>query len=316
MSQSANTYDTYDVTGIFDDLEDMAYMVSPTQTPFMSAAKRTKVSQTNHEWLIDALASASATNHVIEGDEATTDAQVAASRVGNYSNISDKVILVSGTSTAVKSAGNVSSLEYLIAKATKELKRDMESLLTQNNASVAGNGTTARELGSFESWITTNDDRGGGGSQGGASGSAVTAPTDGTQRAFLESQLKAVLRLAFAAGGDPSTIMVGPFNKQVFSGFTGNATREVDAKAKALFAGIDVYNSDFGELRIVPNRFSRDRSALVLDYEYLSVGYLRPFQTQELAKIGDHERRQLLAEYTLVVKNEAACGIVSDLTTS
>lgn len=316
MAQPTNTYDTYDIVGEFEDLEDKAYMISPTQTPFVSATGRIKVSFTNHEWLTDALASASATNHVIEGDDATTDAQTAAARVGNYTNISDKVILVTGTSQAVKSAGNVADLYYLKTKAMKELKRDMESLLTQNNASVAGNATTARELGSFESWLTTNDDRAGDGAQGGASGSTITAPTDGTQRAFTETMLKTVARLCFNAGGEPSVLMVGPWNKQVVSGFTGNATREVDAKAKALFAGIDVYNSDFGELRIVPNRFSRDRSALFIDYDYVKVGYLRPIGSQPLAKTGDSERVQVLAEYTLVVGNEAAHGIVADLSTS
>jgi hypothetical protein len=45
-----------------------------------------------------------------------------------------------------------------------------------------------------------------------------------------------------------------------------------------------------------------------------AVSYLRPFQTIELAKTGDAETTQLLVEYTLEVKNEAAHGIIADLT--
>ena len=316
MAQPTNTFDTYDMIGIFDDLEDVIYDISPTETPFLSMAPRMKATQTNHEWQTDSLAAASAVNAVIEGDDATTDAQTATARVGNYTQISDKVILVTGTSRAVQSAGRGDELDYLIAKAGKELKRDMESQITQNRASVAGNSTTARVSGSMESWLTTNDDRGAGGAQGGFSAGVVAAPTDGTQRALTESIHKNVIKLVWTSGGDPDTILVGPFNKQVISGFTGNATRFVKAETNELVAGIDVYKSDFGEHKVVPSRFNRDRTALYIDSEYIGVAYLRPFQTAALAKTGDSERRQLLAEYTLVCKNEAAHGVAADLTTS
>ena len=316
MAQPADLYDAFDMIGIKEDLEDIIYDISPTATPFMTSCGRTKVKQVLHEWQTDVLAAASATNHVIEGDDATTDAQVATVRVSNRCNISDKVILVSGTSRAVDSAGRGDELDYLIAKNGKELKRDMESLLTSNNASVTGNSTTARELGGIESWITSNESRGAGGSDGGFSSGNTVAATDGTQRAFTEAQLKEVIRECYESGAEPTTVMVGSFNKQVASTFTGNATRQNDSKSEKLFAAIDFYKSDFGMLKIVPNRFSRARTALVLDFEYLKVGYLRPFSTHKLAKTGDSDRVQLLAEYTLVVGNQAAEGAVADLTTS
>src|SRR3990172_5759286 len=190
MAQPADLYDAFDMIGIKEDLENIIYDISPTQTPFMTACGRTKIKQVLHEWQTDVLGAASATNHVIEGDDATTDAQVATVRVSNRCNISAKVILVSGTSRAVDSAGRGDELDYLIAKNGKELKRDMESLLTSNNASVTGNSTTARERGGIESWITSNESRGSGGSDGGFSSGNTTAATDGTQRAFTEAQLK------------------------------------------------------------------------------------------------------------------------------
>ena len=316
MAQPSNTYDTYDMVGIREDLSNIIYRISPEETPMLTMAAREKATARNFEWQIDALASAVATNAVIEGDDATTDAITATTRVGNYTQISDKVILLSGTAQVVNTAGRSKEMALQISKRGKELKLDIDTNISQNRASVAGNSTTARESGSFESWLTTNDDRGAGGSQGGASGSAVTAPTDGTQRAFTEAMMKTVLRLGYTSGAKLSNVLLGPWNKQIFSAFTGNATKQVMADKETLFAAIDLYVSDYGRHAVRPSRNIRDRSALFIDPDYLAVAYLRPFQTKELAKTGDSDRFQLLAEYTLVVRNEAAHGIVADLTTS
>ena len=316
MSQPSDMFDTYDMVGIREDLADVIYDISPTDTPVLSMAKRMKAKQVYHEWQTDALATASATNHVIEGDDATTDAQTATTRVGCRMNISDKVILVSGTSRAVESAGRGDELDYLVAKAGKELKRDMESLICSNNASVTGNNSTARETGGFVSWITSNESRGATGSDGGFSSGNTVAATDGTQRAYTETLLKEVIREAWDAGGEPNKLILGPFNKQAMSAFTGNASRQVDAKGEKLYAAIDVYKSDFGSISIIPSRFSRARDGLLIDPEYIGVAYLRSFTTHKLSKTGDSDRVQLLTEYGLVVKNQAAHGHIADLTTS
>jgi len=225
----------------------------------------------------------------------------------------DKTVVITGTQEAVDKAGRASELAYQIAKRAKELKRDMEATVTGNIAEVAGNSTTARKMGTLGSWIATNDDLGASGSSGGLGN---TARTDGTQRAFTEAQLKSVIKNVWNAGGDPTMIMVGPFNKQKISGFTGNSTR-FDAGADAtLYTSVDVYASDFGQLQVVPNRFSRDRDAYVLDMNYFGIAFLRDFSMHELAKTGDTEKRQLLVEATLESRNEAASGLVADLTTS
>ena len=225
-----------------------------------------------------------------------------------------KTVVITGTQEAVDKAGRASEIAYQIAKRAKKLKRDMEAQLTTNNAEVAGNATTAREMGSLGAWVITNDNKASDGTTG--SGLGNTARTDGTQRAFTEAQLKDVIKSVWNAGGDPSMIMCGPFNKQKLSGFTGNSTR-FDAGADAtLYTSVDVYASDFGQLQVVPNRFSRDRDAYVLDMEYWGVAFLRDFSMHELSKTGDSEKRQLLVEATLESRNEAASGLVADLTTS
>ena len=314
MAQPADTTSSYDAVGNREDLANIIYDISPTETPFMSGIAKTTATATNHEWQTDSLAAASATNAVIEGDDATTTAATATTRLGNYTQISDKVPRVTGTQREVDSAGRADEFSYQIMKAAKELKRDVESSLLASNAKVAGNDTTARECAGIESWIATNTDRGVGGADPTGDGSDV--PTDGTQRAFTEAQLRGVLAACWDQGGNPDTIMVGSFNKQALSGFTGNATRNINSGEKKLVNAVNVYVGDFGDLVVVPNRFQRARTALVLDMDMWEMSVLRDFQEHDLAKTGDTDRKQLLVEYTLKANNEAASGVVADLTTS
>ena len=313
MAQPTNTFDTYDSIGEREDLSDVIYNISPTDTPFLSSAAKVQATAVLHEWQTDSLAAASTSNAVIEGDEATLDAVTATTRLSNSCQIMDKTVVITGTQEAVDKAGRASEIAYQIAKKAKELKRDMEAQITTNNAEVTGSATAAREMGSLGAWVATNDVMGTSGTSGSVGN---TARTDGTQRAFTEDLLKSVIKSVWNEGGNPTMVMVGPFNKQKLSGFTGNSTR-FDAGADAtLYTSVDVYASDFGQLQVVPNRFSRDRDAYVLDMDYWGVAFLRDFSMHELSKTGDSEKRQLLVEATLESRNEAASGLVADLTTS
>ena len=318
MAQVTGTYSVYDADGLREDLSDIIYSISPTETPFMSGIGKEKATAVLHEWQTDSLASAVANNAQIEGDEIGFSAPSATTRVNNRTQISRKSVIVSGTLDSVSKAGRNNELAYQISKASKELKRDMESSLTANNSPVVGDDSTARELAGLAGWIQQNNDAGAGGANGQVSGAAVpgTARTDGTQRAFTESQLKSVIKKCWDEGGDPSMIMLGSFNKQVLSGFTGGSTRFDPAENKRLVAAVDVYESDFGAMTVVPNRFSRSRSAYVIQPDMFGVAFLRDFQLMDLAKTGDATKQALLAEYTLVSKNEKASGGIFDLTTS
>ena len=311
MAQLSNTFETYDATGNREDLANVIYNISPTDTPFMSSVGTGTAAFTKHEWQTDSLAAA-ASNAQIEGDDSPSAALTATTRVLNYTQISYNPVMVSGTQEAVVHAGVNSELAYQIAKAGKEIKRDMELDMTgKNNATAgSGNGGAARKSRGFESWTTTNNGYGTGGSN--SSGSV----TDGTQRILTESILKTEIKSCFDNGGNPDLLLVGSFNKTKVSGFTGNNTRMDMAEDRSLVATIDVYVSDFGEVRVVADRFSRSRSGLLVETDMWSVDYLRPFQTKELAKTGDAEKRLLLSEWTLVAKNEASSGTVADLTTS
>lgn len=315
MTVPSNTFDTYAAIGIREDLSNVITRISPTETPFYTACQKTTCSNRFTEWQTQNLASPDTANAVIEGDDATLDAVTPTARLGNYTQIMDKTAVVSGTEERVDKAGRASEMSYQIMLKTAELKRDIESILLMNQAYSAGTtGATPRKLGSVLSWIQTNDVFGAGGASPVTIGS--TARTDGTQRAFTETLLKSVLQACFTEGGDPTVIMVGPFNKQVASTFTGGATRFDKSEDNALYAAFEVYHSDFGVLKVVPNRFMRARDALVLDMKYWEVANLRPTRTWPLAKTGDTEKNQILTELTLIARQEKASGLVADLTTS
>ena len=321
MAIVTNTFQTYGAIGNREDLSDIIYNISPTDTPFMSSIGKEKASGTLHEWQTDALATAAA-NAQVEGDEITFNAVTPTVRINNQTQISRKSVIVSGTQDTVNSAGRNNELAYQISKSSKELKRDMEVVLTANQSRAAGGAAAARTLAGLTSWIQANTSVGTNGANGQTNpgGGAVDTPgtlrTDGTQRAFTEAQLKDVVKQCWDNGGDPSMIMLGSFNKQKLSGFTGGSTKMTQADDKRLVAAIDIYESDFGSMTVVPNRFSRSRDVFVLQPDMWAVAYLRDFQMIDLAKTGDAEKKAMLAEYTLVAKNEAANGAIFDLTTA
>tara|TARA_R100000008_G_scaffold202_1_gene173 strand:+ start:5428 stop:6375 length:948 start_codon:yes stop_codon:yes gene_type:complete len=313
MAQPTNLYDTYDTTGIREDLVNVIYNVSPEDTPILSAIPRAVAKSTKHEWQLDALATP-ATNAVIEGDEATVDAMTATTRAFNYCQISDKVIAVSGTQSAVDAAGRADEMAYQIAKKSKELKKDMEFDLIEPNVQVAGSATAARELGSIPTWIKTNGDAGTSGSL--STGSGTDLPGSGTDRDLTEAILKTVIKEVYTSGGDMDMLVCPPSVKQVISGFNANTTRFGPAGDKTEYAAIDVYSSDFGDLKIVPNRVMATTDAkdvFIIQRDMLATAYLRDFMVQDLSKTGDSDKKQLLVEYTLEVRNEAAHGIILDI---
>jgi len=273
-----------------------------------------------HEWQTDSLAAATTANALVEGADASDAAVSPTTRLGNYTQIVGKTIRVSGTLESVDKAGRKSEKAYQMAKSAVEMKRDIETIITANQGQSAGDATTARTMGSLLSWIKTNSSVNGTSVTGvDPTTIGVSTRTDGTQRTFTETLLKEVIQEVFVSGGTPTLAVMRPALKQKVSGFQGNSAYRVNTDNSVgnvtVVAGADLYQSDFGVLQLVPNRFMRssDREVLVLDPEYAALAYLRPFQTKDLAITGDSERSQIIAELTLEMRNEAAHGIVADL---
>jgi hypothetical protein len=313
------TYQTYTAIGMREDLSDVIYSISPTDTPFMSSMGKTKATAVLHEWQTDSLAAATLDNFTVEGATASDATMSPTTRVGNRTQIAQKTVKISGTLQSVDKAGRKSEKAYQLAKASSEIKRDMETTLLSNQIAANGDSSTARKLGGLQAWLNSNYS---GGTNGVAGNLGTTARTDGTNRTFTEALLQTVVRSVYASGGNPKVLMVNPAHKQLVSAFTGIAAQRFMAPSNTpttIVSAADVYLSDFGAISIVPNRFmtstnSCNETAFVLDPDMAAVAYLRPFQTNELAVTGDNESTQLLAEYTLEVRNQAAHGIIADLT--
>lgn len=326
MAQPGNTFDSYDSVGIKEDLQEKIYMVSPEATPVLSAIRRFKATQKLHEWQRDSLASPNKDNAVIEGDERSGSSLTATSRVANTTQLFDKVATVSNTAEKSKAAGRSSEMKYQIAKAFKELKRDVEAMIVSNNAAVAGNSSTARKAAGLGTLIYTNTSHGTGSPVGSTtahtSGLATTAPVAaGTARAFGETQLKTVLQSVYTNSGEmPSIISMTPSHKAGFSAFAGIAGSRYQVpkgKQAVIVGGADVYMSDFGELTVVPNYVqatSNNSTVFILNPEMAGVAYLQEFQSTPLAKTGHTEKELVFCEATLVVTSEAAHGKIADLT--
>jgi hypothetical protein len=285
----------------------------------MSSIGKTKATAVLHEWQTDSLSASVLTNYAVEGATASDATMSPTTRVGNRTQIAQKTIKISGTLQSVDKAGRKSEKAYQLAKASAEIKRDMETSLLSNQTAANGDSSTARKLGGLQAWLNSNYD---GGTNGVAGASGTTARTNGTNRTFTEDILKVVVREVYASGGNPKVLMVNPAHKQLVSAFTGIAAQRFMAPANTpttIISAADVYLSDFGSISVVPNRFMTstntcDEVAYILDPDMAAIAYLRPFQTNELAVTGDNESTQLLAEYTLEVRNEAAHGIIADIT--
>lgn len=323
MTVQTNAFGTFAAIGNREDLSNEITKISPTRTPLQMLAGKGKASGKTHEWQTDALASAVTTNAQIEGDVIVGSASTPTVRLANYTQISYKDWVVTGTQEVVNKAGRSSESSYQKAKRLAELKRDIESVLCSNQRGAAGATGTARKLRGLAAFNNTNTNRytastsGTKGKNSTAPNSATGAPTDaGNTRALTELLLKGVLATAYTAGAEITHLMVGPHNKQVVSTFAGrSSSREMVDKNKILGAA-DVYMSDFGDIKIIPNIFGREREAVLLDPDMVSVDWLRPVFSKDLAVTGDSMRGMIVGEYTLRVKNYGGIGVVADINVS
>ena len=308
MGVPSNTFLTTAAIGNREDLSDVIYRISPIQTPFISMAAKAKASNTLHEWQTQDLAPAVTTNAAAEGDNPTAKVVTPTVRLNNRTQISQKTVVVSGTEQAMNPAGRKNELAYQMTLSSQELKRDMESSATQLDVLA----TSPRQSRGLLGWVVDNSSNGGG-AYVAANYINNTGQTNGTLRSYQETQLKAVAQLVYTAGGDPDVLMMPPALTQTFSTFTGNSTRMDKGEDQTLFASVSVYVSDFGKLKAVPNRFMRTRDVFLLEMDKWAIAYLRPFTTQELAKAGDNETRQILAEWCVEARAPKANGSIFDV---
>lgn len=315
MAAPTNAFLTFSAIGNREDLTNKIYNIAPVDVPFSSMIDTTKASATLHEWQTQNLAAA-ALNAQIEGDDVTFAAVTPTARVNNRTQIMRKEVVVSLTQEAVDKAGRNGEMVYQMALKRAELKRDKEFVLLSNQAPVTGNSATARQLRPLCGWFTTNAARG----AGGVNGSTVAAATDGTQRALTEALFVSSMQAAWAQGGKPSYVLTGPKQRGVISSFNGGATKFYSVDDKRMVSTIQVYEGDFGTVKMVLDRFMRgaasiaDREIFFIDSEYWAWAELRPMKTVDLAPAGDNDKGMIITEGTLEARQEASSAVLADLT--
>ena len=319
MTMGTSAFSTFAAVGNREDITDTIYRIDPTDTPFYSGVEKAKASAVNHEWQTQALRSVAA-NAQLEGDDITAVSRTPTVRLGNICQILYTSARVTGTQRVVDHAGRDDEMAYQEMLAGLELKRDIEyNLVGLSTAKVTGATTTARKFASVNAWITTNTDKGGGTAADPTAADGTSARVDSaTHSAFTEARLKNVIKKCFDQGGKPTVVMLNSFNKQQFSTFTGRGTPMQDQGERKITAAVDVYESDFGRLKVTPNRFMRQRDAFVLQMDMWATAPLpgRSMVSFPLAKIGDSDAKVILSEMTLESRNEKASGGVFDLTTA
>lgn len=315
MAATVAASKTYDVSGgaLREDLENTIWDISPMDTWFLNGIERTKVKSTTHEWLTDTLTAATAVGSV-EGDAFAASARVLPSRLKNYTQINRVEFEVTGTTQAVDNAGMAELLGYHTARAGKELKRNVEKALLGAYTPTVATSTSVRVSAGTENWTYTDNHIKIGSSQATATTVAPAsgvagAVTAGTSAALTSTELVNGLTQAWSCGGTVDTLCVGPTLYNTISGFTSIATRfrDVASKAQAQIIGAaDVYVSLVGSHNLKLSRYCQAATLQGFDMSSWAIGILRPFQTINISKIGDAERRMLLVEWTLICRTPKA----------
>lgn len=303
------TLKTYTQVGIKEDLDNLMYQLQREETPIVSRAKKVKATSTKHEWLSRSRPTPDANNAAIEGDDGTSATLTQPTRLDNYTQIFQRTVQVSGTSNAVNLAGRDSELADQIAEGMAIIKNDIESSFVSTNVKTAGDGSTARKLGGLQSYIKTYAAHGTDGATAGNGG----AITDGTNRALTEAMLQTAIEGTWLGGGKATEIYASAVKVKKMAGFTGGATKMVDVADKTIFAGVDVYVSQYGKHAVIPHWIMSDEVVLVLDPSTIQQATLRPLTKNPLGKTGDSEKVQLVTETTLVVTSEKANAKIADL---
>lgn len=301
MAIGTNTFQTYAAIGNREDLIDMIENIAPTETWFTSNTGRTSAKAVYHEWQTDTLAAATANAHP-EGEIHAAAAIVPTVRTGNYTQIIVKDFSVTETQEATVAAGRDSEIAYQKAKYLKELANDIEYALIINSAAVSGASATARQLKGVLGWITTN----------------VTTATSATSASGLpETSFNATLQLIWAQGGKPSTVLVHPVQKRAISAYTGNNTRFNDIEGARIQSKVDLYMSDFGEVRIRLHRVVPAGTAVILgEMRLWRKAFLRQKGWQMMAKTGSFEHWHIESELTLESLQEKGSGKMTGFATA
>ena len=314
MPKVTNAFTTYQAKGNREDLADAIFNIDPVDTIFISMSDTRSLKNVMFDWQTEKLPTVNFSNADVEGFQLSRGASIATSRIHNIAQISHRDATVSGTQDKADAAGKSGEMSHQMALAGKALKRDMETILLSGHAYNAGvDDTVARTTRGLEHWITTNAFYG----ATGANPVSETAPiTPGTPRQMTEMMLADAIQQTYDGGGEPEILLMGSYNKRVFSTFIGRRNSRIAIDKDEIVAAADFYLSDFGELKAYQSRYISKPTVIGWDPDYTKVGYYRKMEKIDIGTIGDAETKMILSEYGLECSNEAAHFKLADLTYS
>jgi hypothetical protein len=247
-------------------------------------------------------------NAALEGADKPSVRFTNRSRCGNYTQIFAAAVEVSGTDMAASQLGLADEMDYQKQERLRELLRDLENTVInggQPASNPEGSGAVRRSMKGIIQHLSTSV------FYTGDSGFPTGTELD-------EAKINYVLRQIWGnSSGNVDLIVVGGFQKRKINAFSADS-RTYGANDTTFTDMISIYESDFGVCRIVTTRWMPQDAALLLDSSRINVLPLagRSFHFKPLASGGDYECGELIGEYTVALKNEAAHGIIRDLSTS
>ena len=263
---------------------------------------------TTAEDLVDGQVISILGNAALEGGDKPSARFTNRTRSGNYTQIFTAAVEVSGTDMAAGQLGLSDEMDYQKQERLRELIRDLENTVVnggQPASNPQGSGTVRRTMKGVVQSLATNVFATG--DSGFPSGTGLD-----------EAKINYVLRKIWeSSNGNVDLIIVGGFQKRKINDFL-SASRSYGAAETTYKDMVSVYESDFGICKIVTTRWMPQDAALLLDSSRASVLPLagRSFHFKRLASSGDYECGELIGEYTLEMKNEAAHGLIRGLSTS
>jgi len=325
---AAHVAESYDSGNIKEDVSDIIFNIDPADTPVLSNAGRRDVQNTLYEWNTESLPTTAATNAKAEGADFTSEAAIQVVRQSNYTQISNRNATVSGTQTAVAQYGKAGAGEmaHQMALMGKAIKLDIEKTLCSHNPAVAGagNAATARQTESVPHMIARGSNfvaKSGNGSS--APGSATASFTEASNHESLtETIFLTLAQTAYENGAKMNSVVCSPALKREVSDFTGRGGTQVIVDEKRVSNNITLIASDFGDIKVMTSRsmttFGSSGAAgtdlMLLDWEFVKVAFLRPFTRQSIAKQGDSDSEQIVAEWGSMISNFDACALRVNLT--
>ena len=312
-----------------EDLADYISLVDAKDTPFVAMApKGSKPGNTYLQWQADNFP-ATATTGTVDGTDVTSsdyqNLNSGRALLANYVQVFRRPVRVSPLSVDVSIvAGLKDELAGMVAKGITLMKRDMEATFLSANDGQADNGTNPYLTKAMGTWISTS-----GGSTP-AVPSAFRTPSAsivGGSAASTTLDESMVQGLLTSIWGQTCTFrdydgIVGSSVKRAFTNLlfttsqnantnTASSIRTFnrEADAETFLSSVDVFEGDFGRIRLHPDAFMPAAyKGYVIPMDLCEIRYSSLPEVKDLPDYGGGPARLIEAVAGLVVKNPLAFG--------